>query len=121
MEGAVVEKGGMVGSGSTVAAGQTVKAGQLWSGSPAAFVRDLTPEERTMIASGPAEMLELARAHAFECGRTHEELELDREEREFAERLASDHWHDPGYHRDETRSGRIYDQKSLDSVQQRVN
>ncbi len=45
MDGAVVEKGAMVAAGALVAPGKRVGAGQLWAGTPAKYVRDLTPEE----------------------------------------------------------------------------
>eukprot|EP01097_Dermamoeba_algensis_P012123 TRINITY_DN983_c0_g1_i1.p1 TRINITY_DN983_c0_g1~~TRINITY_DN983_c0_g1_i1.p1 ORF type:complete len:244 (-),score=50.75 TRINITY_DN983_c0_g1_i1:955-1686(-) len=46
LDGAVVRTQAIVGAGSLVSPGTEVKAGQLWAGSPAKFVRDLTPEER---------------------------------------------------------------------------
>lgn len=45
MDGAVVERGAMVAAGALVAPGKRVGAGQLWAGTPAKYVRDLTPEE----------------------------------------------------------------------------
>ena len=45
MDGAVVEKGAMVAAGALIAPGKRVIAGQLWAGTPAKFIRDVTPEE----------------------------------------------------------------------------
>jgi carbonic anhydrase/acetyltransferase-like protein (isoleucine patch superfamily) len=45
MDGAVVEPGAMVAAGALVTPGKVVKSGQLWAGSPAKFMRDLSPEE----------------------------------------------------------------------------
>jgi carbonic anhydrase/acetyltransferase-like protein (isoleucine patch superfamily) len=45
MDGAVVEEGAMVAAGALIAPGKRVGAGQLWAGTPAKYVRDLTPEE----------------------------------------------------------------------------
>lgn len=45
MDGVVVESQAMVAAGSLVTPGKVVKSGQLWGGSPARYMRDLTPEE----------------------------------------------------------------------------
>lgn len=45
MDGAVVEARAMVAAGALVTPGKRVKAGEMWAGSPAKFVRALTPEE----------------------------------------------------------------------------
>lgn len=42
---AVVEAGAMVAAGAMVTPGKIVPSGQLWTGRPAKFARDLTPEE----------------------------------------------------------------------------
>lgn len=49
MDKAVVESGAMVGAGAVVTPGKRVPSGQLWSGVPAAFMRDLKPEEAEFI------------------------------------------------------------------------
>ncbi|MDX2225403.1 MAG: gamma carbonic anhydrase family protein [Rhodospirillaceae bacterium] len=45
MDDAVVETGGMVAAGALVGPGKRVPAGQLWAGTPARFMRNLTPDE----------------------------------------------------------------------------
>ena len=45
MDGVTVETGAMVAAGALVTPGKTVPAGQLWAGSPARYMRDLTPAE----------------------------------------------------------------------------
>ena len=45
MDGAVVESQAMVAAGALVTPGKRVKRGELWAGSPARFLRHLTPEE----------------------------------------------------------------------------
>jgi len=45
MDGAVVEKGAMVAAGALISPGKRVGAGQLWAGTPAKYVRDVTPAE----------------------------------------------------------------------------
>ena len=44
--GAVVETGSVVTAGSVVPQNARVQTGQLWSGNPAQYLRDLTPEEQ---------------------------------------------------------------------------
>ena len=46
MDRAVVEGGALVAAGAVVTPGKVVKAGQLWAGTPARYVRDVSPEER---------------------------------------------------------------------------
>ena len=73
---------------------------------PPAYVRDLTAEEIDIINDSTVEMLELAEAHAFECEKTFEEMQLEKEEMEFEERKKSPHYYDPDI--EAGRSGRIY-------------
>ncbi len=49
MDGVVLESGAMVAAGALVTPGKRIPAGQLWSGRPAKYMRDLTPEERAFI------------------------------------------------------------------------
>ena len=44
-DGAVVQEGAMVAAGALVSPGKLVRAGQLWAGTPAKYIRDITPEE----------------------------------------------------------------------------
>jgi len=60
MDGAVVESGAMVAAGALVTPRKRVLAGQLWAGSPAKYLRDLTPEERQMMVENPRYYAELA-------------------------------------------------------------
>lgn len=106
MGGATVEKHAMVAPGALVLANQVIPSGQLWVGSPAAYERDLTAAEITMIQDSAAEYVELAEAHAFECKKTFEELEQEVDEAEFKLRLESPHHFDPAI--EDGRRGRIY-------------
>jgi len=65
-DGVVVEKGAVVGAGSIVTQGKRVPSGQLWSGAPARFVRDVTPEEQTLLKEYAAYLHTLAQKHALE-------------------------------------------------------
>jgi gamma-carbonic anhydrase len=106
LNGSVVERHAVVTPGSFVPENQVIPAGQLWSGTPASYVRDLTAEEIDIIKDSAMETLELAEAHAFECEKTFEEMELEKEELEFEERKNSPHYFDPDI--EAGRSGRIY-------------
>lgn len=106
LHGCVVEANAMVAPGAVVDVDQTIPAGQLWSGSPAAYLRDLTAEEIDACQDSAMDMLELAEAHAFECEKTFEEMEAEKEEQEYQERLASPHYFDPEI--EAGRSGRMY-------------
>lgn len=45
MDGCVIEADGMLAAGSMLTPGKKIKTGELWMGSPAKFMRHLTPEE----------------------------------------------------------------------------
>ena len=81
LDGARVMARAMVAPGSVLSGGKTVLTGQVWAGVPAAYSRDLTAEEMASLASVPLENAKLASAHAFECGKSWQQLELDEEER----------------------------------------
>jgi carbonic anhydrase/acetyltransferase-like protein (isoleucine patch superfamily) len=63
MDGAVVESGGWVAAGAVVTPGKRVPRGQLWAGTPARYLRDLTPEEMGYIETLPASYVRLAGEH----------------------------------------------------------
>ena len=47
---AVIETGAMVAAGALVPPRKVVKSGQLWGGSPAKYMRDLTPKEAEFLS-----------------------------------------------------------------------
>ncbi|GAA0574678.1 gamma carbonic anhydrase family protein [Caenispirillum bisanense] len=63
MDGAVVEGGAMVAAGALVSPGKVVKAGQLWAGTPARYIRDLTPEELESLPKGTAHYANMGRQY----------------------------------------------------------
>ncbi len=63
MDEAVIEAGAMVAAGALVTPRKRVLAGQLWAGSPAKYLRDLTPEERKMMHYSPRNYAELAASY----------------------------------------------------------
>lgn len=66
MDGCVIEQDGMLAAGAMLTPGKRVGRGKLWAGRPAAFVRDLKPEEIARNRAGAAGYVELAQAHRRE-------------------------------------------------------
>ncbi|HJT08559.1 MAG TPA: gamma carbonic anhydrase family protein [Stellaceae bacterium] len=60
MDGAVVESGAWVAAGAVVTPGKCVPKGQLWAGTPARYLRDVTPEEAVYIERLPQQYARLA-------------------------------------------------------------
>lgn len=54
MDGCVVESDGMLAAGAMLTPGKRIPAGQLWSGRPAKYMRDLTPEDIARNQAGVA-------------------------------------------------------------------
>lgn len=88
LDGAVLEPGSLVAAGAVVAPGTVVPSGQVFAGSPAKFLRPLTPEERQFIVASANNYAALAAEHAAENAKSFEEVQLDRAIHE--ERLARD-------------------------------
>ncbi len=63
MDGAIVEPGAMVGAGSIVTPGKIIKSNQLWLGTPARFVRDLTPEDKKEIKTNCQNYVDLSQQY----------------------------------------------------------
>ena len=63
MDGAVVESGAMIAAGALVTPNKRVLSGQLWAGSPAKYLRDLTPAERQMLQDSPRDYAALAASY----------------------------------------------------------
>ncbi len=66
LDGAVVETGGMLAAGALLTPGKVVPTGQLWGGSPAKYLRDLTPEQQESLTSGAEHYAELAKVYKEE-------------------------------------------------------
>lgn len=77
LDGAVVQKNGMVAAGSIVPSGKVVKSGQLWSGVPAVYTRDLSPQEISSISATANDNIEWATLHSKETAKTWEEIEQE--------------------------------------------
>ena len=79
LDGAVVEKHAMVAAGAVVTMGTRVPSGQVWAGSPAKYLRDLTPEEVAFLSQSAGNYVELAKTHMAENAKTFEEVERDKQ------------------------------------------
>ncbi len=58
-----VESFGMLAAGSLLTPNKRVPSGQLWGGSPARYMRDLTPDEIEMIKESAPHYVELGQEH----------------------------------------------------------
>jgi carbonic anhydrase/acetyltransferase-like protein (isoleucine patch superfamily) len=76
-DGAVVESYGLLAAGARLAAGGKVASGQVWAGSPAAYLRDITTEEREAMTDSLSELRHLAKVHFEETEKSFEEIFSD--------------------------------------------
>ena len=63
MDGCVIESDGMLAGGAMLTPGKRIPGGQLWSGRPARYMRDLSPEEIAGNQRGVAGYVEEGRRH----------------------------------------------------------
>lgn len=63
MDGCVIESDAMLAAGAMLTPGKRIPSGQLWSGRPARYMRDLSPEEMAGNQKGVAAYVEEARKH----------------------------------------------------------
>lgn len=63
LNGAVIESDGMLAAGAMLTSGKVVKSGQLWAGTPAKYLRDLTPEEMELNQKSVRHYVENGRIH----------------------------------------------------------
>ena len=68
MDGCVIETDGMLAAGAMLTPGKRIGRGQLWTGRPAAYARDLKPEEIARNRVGATGYVELAQVHRAEVG-----------------------------------------------------
>lgn len=68
MDGCVIESDGMLAAGAMLTPGKRIGRGQLWTGRPAAYARDVKPEEIARNRAGAAGYVELAQVHRNEVG-----------------------------------------------------
>lgn len=77
LPGATIGANAFIDAGAVVGAGVSVPAGQLWTGSPARFLRALTPDEVKYLRAMAAELAALGLQHAAQGAKSVEELEAD--------------------------------------------
>ena len=64
MDGCEIEPDGMLAAGAMLTPGKRIPRGQLWTGRPARYVRDLTPEEIAGHRAGVLHYIDNAKKHA---------------------------------------------------------
>jgi len=79
LDGAVVKSNAIVAPGAVVPPGKVVESGTLWSGVPATYLRDLTPDEIDSIGVMAADVHETAVLHAAEVQKPWQQLLVDHE------------------------------------------
>jgi gamma-carbonic anhydrase len=63
MDGCVIESDGMLAAGAMLTPGKRIPSGQLWSGRPAKYMRDLSPEDMARNQIGVQGYVEVGRKH----------------------------------------------------------
>jgi carbonic anhydrase/acetyltransferase-like protein (isoleucine patch superfamily) len=113
--GAVVGARAVIAPGSVVAAGAVVQTGQVVAGNPAVVVRAATDAEVDATKQLATDVVELARAHAFETNKDYAQLQADQDEKDWQRNLDSDHWSDINHKRVQDRQGIVYNRRPLDA------
>lgn len=72
--GARVEPFGVVSAGAVIGEGVTVPSGQIWAGAPAAYLRDLTQEEKHLMAEHKMELQQLSQIYCDETEKSFREV-----------------------------------------------
>ncbi|CAK90824.1 unnamed protein product (macronuclear) [Paramecium tetraurelia] len=72
---------GIVAAGSLVPEGTQIKQGEVWAGSPAKYLRDITPQELQILREYKQELLELAQVHGEETSKNFRQVVIDTDER----------------------------------------
>jgi len=95
LDGATVKSNAVVAPGAVVPPGKVVGSGELWSGTPAKFLRNLTPEEIEGISAVAAEIEASAELHALECGKSYQQIEADLDAFEDSNTRHPEYWQKP--------------------------
>jgi len=72
--GSTVESFGVVSAGAVVGANTTVPSGQIFAGNPANYLRDLTQEEKHLMAEHKLEMQQLSQIYSEETEKNFREI-----------------------------------------------
>ena len=73
-EGSILHSYAVIAAGAVVEPASEVPSGQVWAGSPAKFLRNITPDEREAIREHHTEMRNLAAIHSEETEKTFEQI-----------------------------------------------
>ena len=76
-DGVVIESYAVVAAGAVVENNTKVPSGQAWAGSPAKYLRDITPEERESIREHHSEMKSLSSIHSEENEKAFDQVFTD--------------------------------------------
>jgi len=72
--GSTIESFGVVSAGAVVGADTTVPSGQIFAGNPATYLRDLTQEEKHLMAEHKMEMQQLSQIYSEETEKNFREI-----------------------------------------------
>lgn len=72
--GATVEAFGVLAAGAALNEGQTLPSGQIWAGAPAAYLRDITQEEKHLMSEHKLEMQQLSQIYCEETEKSFREV-----------------------------------------------
>jgi hypothetical protein len=73
----IIGKDAFIDAGAVVPAGTSIPAGQLWTGSPAAYLRDLTSDEMGYLRSTALQYATLGARHAGEAAKSVADIDYD--------------------------------------------
>lgn len=109
IDGADIGPGAMIGSGAIISSGVTIASGaiirpasfveqgvsipanEVWAGVPARRIATVDDVERLSVQQDVSGYAALARAHADECGKTHEQIEAEALRQELMEERLEDY------------------------------
>ena len=96
VDGSTIGKGSVLSANSNLEPGTKVPAGQLWSGNPAQYLRDVSPEEMNILTSNADDLSELASMHAEESSKSFSQIMEERAKfKELKEKLGRDSIQNP--------------------------
>jgi hypothetical protein len=97
--------------------GTKVPAGQLWSGNPAQYLRDVSPEEMNILTSNADDLSELASMHAVESSKSFSQIMEERAKfKELKEKLGRDSIQNPTINYFDDRPGVIFHKEEAGDV-----
>lgn len=92
LDGSKMSKSSILEANSVLTPGTIIPSGQLWSGIPAKFVRNLSPEEMSSVTEAAFDNFEMAGVHAEECSKDYRTVEEDTEDYEDSQMRSPDYF-----------------------------